>query len=238
MRIRNDFYEPSLFTAENLLREARRQKSIAKRPIPRVCILDPDGDIVRYLFKKKIAVLNESWSCYHTCLYDFKLGRIRAGIVGCAVGAPFAVLVAEEMFVSGCELLISITSAGKLHAIHKSARFLLIAKSLRDEGTSDDYLPPSDFIGINERLLKGLSSNLASFSVPVVLGTAWTTDAPFRETKSAMAWAIEKSADCVEMESAALYSYAKAKNKKIVCLAHLTNTMAQSEGDFEKGVEN
>ena len=36
------------------------------------------------------------------------------GIVGCAVGAPYAVLVAEQMFAAGCKLLISITSAGQI----------------------------------------------------------------------------------------------------------------------------
>ena len=40
---------------------------------------------------------------------------------------------------------------------------------------------------------------------------------------------------CVEMEASALYAFAKAKNKEVVCFAHLTNTMAQKEGDFEKG---
>jgi hypothetical protein len=36
------------------------------------------------------------------------------GIVGCAVGAAFAVLIAEELFASGCRLLISVTSAGQI----------------------------------------------------------------------------------------------------------------------------
>ena len=39
------------------------------------------------------------------------------------------------------------------------------------------------------------------------------------------------------MEAAALYAFAKAKNKNVICFAHLTNTMAQREGDFEKGEE-
>jgi hypothetical protein len=39
------------------------------------------------------------------------------------------------------------------------------------------------------------------------------------------------------MEASALYAFAKAKHKKVICFAHLTNTMAQSEGDFEKGEE-
>lgn len=41
--------EPSVFAPENLLREARRQKAIPAGAIPRICVLDPDGDIVRYL---------------------------------------------------------------------------------------------------------------------------------------------------------------------------------------------
>jgi purine-nucleoside phosphorylase len=37
------------------------------------------------------------------------------------------------------------------------------------------------------------------------------------------------------MEAAALYAFANAMNRSVICLAHVTNTMAQAEGDFEKG---
>ena len=40
---------PSSFTPESLLREARRQKSVSIQPVPDVCLLDPDGDIIRRL---------------------------------------------------------------------------------------------------------------------------------------------------------------------------------------------
>src|SRR6266852_473450 len=39
----------SAFKPENLLREARRQKNLPEISVPEICILDPDGDIVRYL---------------------------------------------------------------------------------------------------------------------------------------------------------------------------------------------
>ena len=39
----------------------------------------------------------------------------------------------------------------------------------------------------------------------------------------------------VEMEAAALYAFAGARRVPVVCLAHVTNRMAQVEGDFEKG---
>jgi hypothetical protein len=37
------------------------------------------------------------------------------------------------------------------------------------------------------------------------------------------------------MEAAALYAFAQVKGKAVVCFAHITNQMAQIEGDFEKG---
>lgn len=40
---------PSVFTAANLLREARRQRHLPAIPLARVCLLDPDGDVVDHL---------------------------------------------------------------------------------------------------------------------------------------------------------------------------------------------
>jgi purine-nucleoside phosphorylase len=39
----------------------------------------------------------------------------------------------------------------------------------------------------------------------------------------------------VEMEAAALYAFGTTSGNSIVCFAHVTNSMAQTEGDFEKG---
>ena len=63
---------PSVFTAEALLREARRQKRITDGTAPNICILDPDGDIVRYLLASGRACRLSSWPCYHTELYAFE----------------------------------------------------------------------------------------------------------------------------------------------------------------------
>lgn len=103
---------PSVFTPDALLREARRQKGIDVGAVPDICILDPDGDIVRYLLEADRAHRLATWPCYHTGLYTFAHEDLTYGIVGCAVGAAFAVLVAEELFASGCQLLLSMTSAG------------------------------------------------------------------------------------------------------------------------------
>jgi uridine phosphorylase len=41
----------------------------------------------------------------------------------------------------------------------------------------------------------------------------------------------------VEMEAAALYAFAEARQRTVVCFAHVTNRMARAEDDFEKGAD-
>ena len=229
------YEDPSVFTPENLLREARRQKSIAEGTVPRVCILDPDGDLVRNLVASDQAQLNSHWACYHTSMYNFIHRGIEFGIVGNAVGASFAVLVAEEMFASGCELLISMTSAGQIVSKGHPPYFVLIEKALRDEGTSYHYQPPASFSIINPRLIDCLNGVFEDSDPPVFLGATWTTDAPFRETEAAIRYCKSQGILGVEMEASALYAFAEAKDHAVICFAHITNQMGNVENDFEKG---
>ena len=112
--IRIDHAEPSVFEPESLLREARRQRVLEAGQVPAVCLLDPDGDVVRWLQQTGGGRRSESWACYHTDLWETEVDDTSVGVIGNAVGAPFAVLVAEELFASGCGLVVSVTSAGQL----------------------------------------------------------------------------------------------------------------------------
>ena len=226
---------PSVFAPAALLREARRQKGIAAVDVPSVCILDPDGDIARRLRRVGEAKPFEGWPCYHTELDTFALGGKTVGILGCAVGAPFAVLVAEELFASGCRLLVSLTSAGQIVPAGPTPYFVIIERALRDEGTSYHYAAASEYSEADPRLVAKAAEALKSKGLHAVVGASWTTDAPFRETAEAIASARSKGILAVEMEAAALYAFARAANKQVLCLAHVTNTMAQTEQDFEKG---
>ncbi|HEY5280075.1 MAG TPA: nucleoside phosphorylase [Pseudolabrys sp.] len=217
------------------MREARRQKGIATADVPSVCILDPDGDIVRRLRAAGQAQLAAEWPCYHTELYRFPLAGKAVGIIGCAVGAPFAVLVAEELFACGCKLVISVTSAGQISPEGKPPYFVIIERALRDEGTSYHYATPSDYSDANPQLVAQAAAALKHAGATILTGASWTTDAPFRETEAAIAAARARGILAVEMEAAALYAFAHAAKRKVLCVAHVTNTMAVAEQDFEKG---
>src|SRR5690242_6060183 len=202
-----DHKAPSVFRPESLLREARRQRQLPLVAVPEICVLDPDGDVVRHLKRTGAGRIHEGWACYHTELLAFDLDGIgEVGIVGCAVGAPFAVLIAEQLFASSCRLLVSVTSAGQINPIGPTPYFVLIDRALRDEGTSYHYLPGSTF-----------------------------AEAPDRETEAAIARARDLGTLAVEMEAAALHAFSATSGHPVVCFAHVTNSMAQTEGDFEKG---
>jgi len=229
---------PSVFAPAALMREARRQKNIKEADVPSVCILDPDGDLVRHLRRTGCAKPFEGWPCYHTELDVFCLAGKNVGIVGRAIGASFAVLVAEELFASGCRLLISLTSSGQIVASGPPPYFIIIDRALRDEGTSYHYAPPSEYAGACPRLLAAAVEAVKQHGPKAITGATWTTDAPFRETSEAIQAAADKGILAVEMEAAALYAFAAATGRKVLCLAHVTNTMAQSGADFEKGEDD
>jgi len=173
-----DTAAPSVFQPANLLREARRQRGLDHAEVPAICILDPDGDMVRYLRREGRAEPVGHWACYHTEMWRLVWDGLELGIVGCAVGAPFAVLVAEQMFASGCRFLISVTSSGQITPTAEASSFILIDRALRDEGTSYHYRPSSRFADMAPEVQEWLAPLVVDAPVTLRRGPTWTTDAP------------------------------------------------------------
>ncbi|TLX44116.1 uridine phosphorylase [Xanthobacter autotrophicus] len=235
---RADHRAPSVFRPENMMREARRQKGLAAGPVPRIVLLDPDGDMVDYVRTHRAARRSTVWACYHTDMWEWEEEGLAFGIVGYAVGSSFSVLVAEQAFVCGCELLISIASAGQIADHAPPSYHVLIDRALRDEGTSYHYLPAAPFAAADPDLIAMARRAFAHADGPVLTGATWTTDAPFRETEAAIARRKAEGLLAVEMEAAALYAFARAQNQPVLCLAHVTNQLGCVDGDFEKGDHN
>lgn len=146
--------------------------------------------------------------------------------------------LAEQLFASGCEFLISITSSGQIRPREDPPYFVLIDRALRDEGTSHHYRRPEAYATLDSALRDPVQSQCETVSRPVYTGAAWTTDAPFRETEPAIERARSAGILAVEMEAAALYTFAAERDRPVVCFAHVTNQMGQVADDFEKGEAN
>ena len=106
---------------------------------------------------------------------------------------------------------------------------------MRDEGTSYHYAAASEYGDANADLVAMADAALKAAGLRAIVGSTWTTDAPFRETAEAIEAAKKRGILAVEMEAAALYTFAKARQVDVLCIAHVTNTMGNAAQDFEKG---
>ena len=227
---------PSMFTAKAMLGLARERKGLSAGRAPDVCVLDPDGDLERHLETRGELREEVNWGCFHTRLAVHEGLEQPFGIIGRAVGAAFSVLLAEQLFASGCRFLISLSSAGQIVDLGTPPYFVVIERALRDEGTSYHYLPPGRFAEADGALLRRVLPALRSAGVPLHVGDSWTTDAPFRETEAKVARRRAEGLLTVEMESAGLYAFAAAQGKPVLCLAQVTNRLNCAPGDFSKGI--
>src|SRR5260370_14892139 len=114
--------------------------------------------------------------------------------------------------------------------------FIVTDRALRDEGTGYHCLPASDYSEAAVHRTKMAREALNAAGIRIQSGATWTTDAEFRETEKAIDAAKEAGILAVEMEAAALYAFAKARDCAVLCFAHVTNQMGRIEGDFEKGI--
>jgi uridine phosphorylase len=233
--IDHDTKEAAVFEPGNLLEGSRRQKGLPESRVPAGCLLDMDGELVDHLVASGRATLDPAWPCFHTKLYRWREAESEVGVVGGTVGAPFAVLVAEELFAYGCEALVSISSAGVVASAPPPPFFVLVERALRDEGTSYHYLAASRYADADPTLTDAVARALADTSTPLIRGASWTTDAPFRESASLIAERRAEGVLSVEMEAAALLAMGRARQRPMTCLAHVTNAMATRPDDFEKG---
>ena len=233
--IDHDTKEPAVFEAANLLDGARRQKGLPESRCPAACLLDMDGELVERLVASGRAASDATWACFHTKLFRWSVDEAEIGVIGGTVGAPFAVLVAEELFASGCEALVSISSAGLVAADVRPPFFVLIERALRDEGTSYHYVPPTRFAEADAALASAVARAFDGTPTPLLRGTSWTTDAPFRESAALIESRRSEGIVSVEMEAAALLAMGQALGKPVTCIAHVTNAMATRPDDFEKG---
>jgi uridine phosphorylase len=224
----------SAFTPENLLRQGLWKNSSEHRR-PRNLHSRSDGDVTQLTCHQTRQPARGLGLLPHGA-YAFRNDEHDYGIVGSAVGAAFAVLIAEELFASGCRLLISITSAGQIAPVQSPPYFVVIDRALRDEGTSYHYLPASAYSEADVNLTELASAALAAAGMSVRAGASWTTDAPFRETEEEIAAPLHAGILTVGMEAEGLYAFAKARGQAVVCFAHVTNQMGRVDEDFEKGV--
>ncbi len=208
--LRHPLHAETAFTPEALTTAVQQARNLPGTAVPEVCVLEFDGDLTDWLVAQKRARVWPTWACFHTPMFAMDVDGQPCGIVPRTIGGPYAVLVAEQLAVSGARLIIGLTSAGRLRSDLPIPSLVIATGAVRDEGTSYHYLPPEATVNAPSAAIPYLREELSTLGVPVEEGRLWTTDAPYRETRGQIADHADRGALAVEMQAASLFAFAVA----------------------------
>lgn len=184
-----------------------------KGKIPTKCIITYQTTPFNHFFKilgKKLKPLTAKtlWGCEAFYTKDFVLVRMKG------VGAPHATLMFEELIALGIKEFINMGICGGL----QKPGFYICNKAIRDEGTSQHYIPHAKYASADKKMIDKLISSCKSLKIPFEEGKNWTIDAAFRETKAEVKKYKKEGVKTVDMEVSALYSVAKLRKVKIAAI--------------------
>ena len=227
---------PAAFTPEALLEAVRVARGLPRGDaVPPVCILDFDGDLTDWLVATGAATPWKSWACFHTTMQALEVDGTPCGVIPRTIGGPYAALIAEQLKASRAQVILGLTSAGRVAASVPVPSLVVATAAIRDEGTSYHYLPASRPAVAHAALANSLLLGLEGFGVPVRSGSVWTTDAPYRETKQQLAEYAQQGVLAVEMQAASLFAFAIARSIPVGIVAHVTNAVDHEQTPFDKG---
>lgn len=144
------------------------------------------------------------------------------------VGAAAAVQILDWLIGYGVREIISAGSCGVLEEFPEGT-FLVPKKSLRDEGVSYHYAPPSRFMSVSEKARKAIEETVLEHGMKYQEVISWSTDGFYRETKEKVAYRKSEGCTVVEMECAALAACAAFRGATWGMILYTADSLADAE---------
>ena len=126
-------------------------------------------------------------------------------------GSPMVMELAEELAVMGTKKMVLMTWGGTLQKDIQPGDIVVCDRAIRDEGASHHYLPAAKYIDAEAQLVNALVAALQARGAQCTVGTTWTTDAPYRETREEVLQYQAEGVKTVEMESAGLFTVGEVR---------------------------
>ena len=142
----------------------------------------------------------------------------RVAVAGPALGAPAAGLVLEKLIVQGASRINLFSCCGTINQTFRISDIVLGVSGVSGEGVSCYYEAGSK-IAADKRETARMRSFLSHCQLSWQEGTIWSTDAPYRESRTLLQELRRNDGvDCVDMEFTALCSIAAFRNVSLSAL--------------------
>jgi uridine phosphorylase len=112
---------------------------------------------------------------------------------------------------------------------------VVATSAIRDEGTSYHYLPPDSEVACESAVVPLLERELIATGWAVRSGKVWTTDAPYRETKTQLNKWTREGVLAVEMQAASLFAFGVARQASVASVAMVSNAVDHAGPQFDTG---
>lgn len=209
---RNKYKLKSLFTAQDYWQYWQKQNSKKIPIVPPNIIISYQKDILLTVSKGNKGQYSKELG---TTLYFLKGTKKQIGLVGgFGVGGAAVAVLMEELIALGAKQFLSIGYAGSLQNKLAIGDFVLCSKAIRGEGISRHYLPESEYSYPNKELNNAIISTAKDLDIPLAIGSTWTTDVIYRETKPEIKYYQNIGATTVDMEAATIFAVAKYHHVK------------------------
>lgn len=176
-----------------------------------ICFFQDVLDDVIAEHSPKVIKKIRSESGYHP-VYEIEYKGKRLAFFHPGIGASFSSTLLEEVIAIGCRKFIACGGAGVLNRELAVGHLLIVNSAVRDEGTSYHYLPPSREVQADPQIVSIIASEMDRQGIPYIHGKAWTTDAPYRETRQRMITRRDEGCLMVDMECSALIAVSQFRN--------------------------
>jgi len=135
--------------------------------------------------------------------------NLEIGIIRSWIGAPAAAITLEELIACGAKKVFEVGMVGSLQPTLQPGDMILVSEAVRDEGTSRHYFPQNVKLEASFRLRNLLADVLGEKGFEYKVGSVWTTDGVYRETKGKLLRFRGKGVLGVDMETSSLFAVAK-----------------------------
>jgi uridine phosphorylase len=220
-------------TFEGLIHAPHHFEKSAPTPY---CVLTFFKEVIDHLVETKQAI---PWKYLTSTvgkhpIYLVTKGSIQIALIHPMLGGPYAAGIIEELIALGFDKFIACGGAGVLDKSINVGHLIIPSKALRAEGTSYHYLAPSRYVEIQPDIVSKLETSLQMANVPYMVGTTWTTDAFYRETKDMIQHRKNEGCICVEMECASFAAVCAFRNVMFGQILYGGDDISSSTWDSRK----
>jgi len=176
--------------------------------------------IAKFFDNPEFISQNREYTTYTGTLLGEKVSVVSTGI-----GCPSTAIAIEELIKIGADTFIRVGTAGGMQPETKTGDLAIVTGAIRDEGTSQQYLPIEFPAIANVDVVLALRQAAEALDLPFQLGVAQSKDSFYGETEMDRmplfkelqarwkAW-VAGGAICSEMESSAIFILSSIYRKR------------------------